>query len=112
MTPSASIVESHVTIQFTGHVTVSRDALRELIFERERSCPSMPAANEPVQAKLPEQGQVPRLAYSLGETAEILGVSPATVRRLLLRGLLRSSNALRTKLIARKEIERFLVETR
>jgi len=52
-----------------------------------------------------------RLAYSLKETADLLGVSYATVHRLLRRGLLRSSLAIRTKLISRKEIERFLAET-
>jgi len=52
-----------------------------------------------------------RLAYSVSETAQILGVSYCTVYRLLQRGLLRSSNALRHKLIPRFEIERFLKET-
>ena len=111
MTTSDSIAENHITIQFTGQFTISCKAVRELLGEHEQSFPSQPA-NQLVQGKLPEQGQVPRLAYSLGETAELLGVSPSTIRRLLLRGLLRSSNALRTKLIARKEIERFLVESR
>jgi excisionase family DNA binding protein len=52
-----------------------------------------------------------RLAYSLKETANLLGVSYASVNRLVQRGLLKSSRALRTKLISRKEIERFLAET-
>ena len=42
---------------------------------------------------------LPRLAYIMGETAKILGVSYITVHRLLKRGLLRSSQALRHKLI-------------
>jgi predicted site-specific integrase-resolvase len=45
------------------------------------------------------------------ETAKILGVSYVTVHRLLKRGLLRSSSATRTKMIPRKEIERFLATT-
>ncbi|MGZ5529248.1 MAG: helix-turn-helix domain-containing protein [Limisphaerales bacterium] len=45
------------------------------------------------------------------ETAEVLGVSYITVHRLLQRGLLRSSGAVRHKIIARTEIERFLKET-
>jgi excisionase family DNA binding protein len=52
-----------------------------------------------------------RLAFSVRETAEILGVSEKSVRRLILRGLLHSSRALRHLLISKKEIERFLEET-
>jgi len=54
---------------------------------------------------------LPRLAYTMGETAKILGVSYITVHRLLKRGLLRSSSALRHKLIPGSEIERFLKST-
>jgi len=42
------------------------------------------------------------------ETADLLGVSYITVYRLIQRGLLRCSLALRHKVIPRKEIERFL----
>jgi excisionase family DNA binding protein len=49
-----------------------------------------------------------RLAFTAQETADLLGVSPETVYRLIKRGKLRSSNALRHKLIPRTEIERFL----
>jgi excisionase family DNA binding protein len=51
---------------------------------------------------------LPRLAYTMQETATILGVSYITVHRLIRRGLLKSSNALRHKLIPLTEIERFL----
>ncbi len=54
---------------------------------------------------------LPRLAYTMEQTAEILGVSYITVHRLLKRGLLRSSTALRHKLIPYSEIQRFLRET-
>jgi excisionase family DNA binding protein len=54
---------------------------------------------------------LPRLAYTMEETAKILGVSYITVHRLLKRGLLRSSSALRHKLIPGSEIERFLKAT-
>jgi excisionase family DNA binding protein len=54
---------------------------------------------------------LPRLAYTMAETAKILGVSYITVHRLIKRGLLRSSNALRHKLIPGSEIERFLKAT-
>lgn len=52
-----------------------------------------------------------RLAFSINETASILGVAPKTVRRLIQRGLLRSSNSLRHKLIPKQEIQRFLAQT-
>jgi excisionase family DNA binding protein len=54
---------------------------------------------------------LPRLAYTMQETAKILGVSYITVHRLLKRGLLKSSRALRHKLIPATEIERFLRES-
>jgi excisionase family DNA binding protein len=53
----------------------------------------------------------PRLAYSVKEAAEILGVSEKTVRRLIDRRLLRVSRAIRHLLIPRRELERFLEET-
>jgi excisionase family DNA binding protein len=58
-----------------------------------------------------QKAKLPRLAYSIRETAEILGVSYITVYRLLKRGLLKSSTALRHKLIPAAEIERFLKST-
>ena len=42
------------------------------------------------------------------ETAEIIGVSYITVHRLLKRGKLRASDAVRNKVIPLTEIERFL----
>jgi excisionase family DNA binding protein len=54
----------------------------------------------------------PRLAFSVRETAAMLGVSEKSVRRLIARGLLRPSKALRHLLIPRAEIERFLSDTR
>jgi excisionase family DNA binding protein len=54
---------------------------------------------------------IPRLAFSMRETAEILGVSYITVHRLLKRGKLRASDAVRNKVIPRTEIERFLRES-
>ena len=53
----------------------------------------------------------PRLAYSMRETSEMLGVSYITVHRLLKRGRLRASDALRNKVIPKSEIERFLRES-
>jgi excisionase family DNA binding protein len=54
---------------------------------------------------------LPRLAYSMQETATILGVSYITVHRLIRRGLLKSCTALRHKRIPATEIQRFLKAT-
>jgi excisionase family DNA binding protein len=56
----------------------------------------------------PATNPLPRLAYTMRETAIILGVSYITVHRLLKRGKLRASDAIRSKVIPRSEIERFL----
>ncbi len=53
----------------------------------------------------------PRLAYTIVETAHVLGVCPKTVRRLIARKLLRPSRGLRCPLIPIWEIIRYLVET-
>jgi len=52
-----------------------------------------------------------RLAFSVRESAQMLGVSEKSVRRLISRKLLRPSRALRHLRIPKKEIERFLDET-
>jgi excisionase family DNA binding protein len=54
---------------------------------------------------------LPRLAYTVEEVAVILGISTVSVRRLIRRGLLRPSRALRVLLISKSEIERFLETT-
>jgi transposase-like protein len=55
--------------------------------------------------------QLPRLAYSLREAAEILGISYVSVWRLRKRGLLKCSKALRNAMVPRTELERFLKDT-
>lgn len=50
---------------------------------------------------------LPKLYYSIKETAYMLSVSEKTVRRFLERRLLKSHPALRTKLISRESIEAF-----
>ena len=52
-----------------------------------------------------------KLALSRVEAAQALGVSPVTVDRLALRGLLRPSRATRRPLYSVDEIRRFLAET-
>jgi DNA-directed RNA polymerase specialized sigma24 family protein len=55
--------------------------------------------------------EAPKLALSRVEAADALDVSPATLDRLVKRGLLRPSRALRRPLFSIAEIERFLRET-
>jgi len=52
-----------------------------------------------------------RLAYSRQEAAEALRCSVASVDRLVKRGLLHPSYALRRVIFARAELERFLRES-
>ena len=49
-----------------------------------------------------------RRAYKVGEVAAVLGVTSATVRRLIARGFLRSCRALRHVLIPAEQVEEFL----
>lgn len=52
-----------------------------------------------------------KLAYPRTEAAQIISVSPATLDRLVERGLLHPSRATRRPLFSRAELERFLRET-
>jgi len=52
-----------------------------------------------------------KLALTRVEAADALDISPATLDRLVKRGLLRPSRALRRPLFPIAEIERFLRET-
>ena len=51
---------------------------------------------------------LPRLAFSMKETAQMLGVAYITVFRLQKRGKLRSTSGLRHKMFSGAEIQRFL----
>jgi len=55
--------------------------------------------------------EAPKLALTRVEAADALDISPATLDRLVKRGLLRPSRALRRPLFSIGEIERFLRET-
>ena len=58
-----------------------------------------------------QKREVDRLALTRGEAAVALGISIPTLDRLVQRGLLRPSRALRRPLFPVPEIERFLRET-
>lgn len=76
-----------------------------------RTAPEAPTGEErPSVARDPRRWN-DRLAFSVRETAEILGVSEKTVRRLIDRRLLRVSRALRHILIPKIAITEFLEQT-
>jgi excisionase family DNA binding protein len=54
---------------------------------------------------------LPKLSYTLAETANVTGLSERTIRRLIARGLLHKSKATRRIVISHKDIEEFLIET-
>ena len=56
----------------------------------------------------PAGEQLPRLAFSLNEFAQMVGISYITAYRLVQRGKLKTCGHLRTKLISRDEVNRFL----
>jgi len=58
-----------------------------------------------------ENQQLPKLLFTIKETAYVLGVSEKSVRRFLERGLLQTSKALRTKLITLESIQAFVRTT-
>jgi excisionase family DNA binding protein len=59
---------------------------------------------------LQQNNLVPAL-YSVAQAAVILNVSEKTIRRLLERGILRSSRATRKKLIPVRDLETFFERT-
>ena len=102
--------EKPFTVTITGIITIAGDDWEKLMeLLTGRTSKSVPSAQN---LKVPEgDGKLPRLAFSVKETAGIFGISQKTVYRLICRGLLNTSLALRTKLIAKSEIERFLRDT-
>jgi hypothetical protein len=54
---------------------------------------------------------LPKLAYSRREAAAVLGISPASLDRLVQRGLLKPCRALHKPLYSITELQRFLRDT-
>jgi len=101
-----------LTIAITGNLNVTRDDWEALVRQLLAANSRQETLPKPRSIKVPENdGKLPRLAFSAKETAQILGISQNTVYRLLYRGLLKSSLAIRRKVIAKSEIERFLRDT-
>lgn len=55
--------------------------------------------------------ELPRLAYTLQETAQMLGISYISVFRLVQRGKLRTSKMLGKHLVPKGEIEKLLKDS-
>jgi excisionase family DNA binding protein len=110
MNPQQTQNQDQITIQFNGQISISRHSLIMLLPEL-RPKDSIIFPSSPKKINFPENSKNKRLAYTMRETAEILGVSYITVHRLIKRGLLKNLKALRHKIIPATEIERFLKET-
>ena len=65
----------------------------------------------PVNVRVPEPTQR-RLGYGRKEAAALLGISAPTLDRLVARGLLKPSRALRKPLFTEQELLRFLEDTK
>jgi excisionase family DNA binding protein len=55
-----------------------------------------------------ESTPAPRLSYKIKEAAQILGVSPVTVRRAIDRGLLKPCRVFRHTLISAEQLKKFI----
>jgi excisionase family DNA binding protein len=73
-----------------------------------QAAPPSPGLTRNHLSEQEQASQLPRLAFTMAETARILGCSYISVFRLVQRGKLRACSALRHKLIPRAEIEKFL----
>jgi len=62
----------------------------------------------PAPSPQPEKPLPPKLAFTMKELSAELGISKTSICRLEERGLLKSLPYLRTKVYARREVERFL----
>ena len=104
--PGMNTTPITLTLNITGQLTIDPQNLEQLISGLQIQSPTSSGPAIPTDPK-----SLPRLAYTTKETAEILGMSPGTIYKLIIRGLLKSSCATRNKIISRTEIERFLKET-
>ena len=57
------------------------------------------------------KSRLQRDAFTMRETSQKLGISYITMHRLVKRGLIKPSTALRIKLFSQREIDRFLRDT-
>jgi excisionase family DNA binding protein len=99
-----------ISIKITGELIIQRSDLKHF-FTQAQPPPVVPSPEPQRAITIETDEKLPRLAFSMSETAKILGVSYITVHRLIQRRLLKSSSSCRHKMIPKAEIERFLKET-
>ena len=71
----------------------------------------MKTMNTPMKIETEQKPVAPKLALNRLETAQALSLSPATIDRLTVRGLLRPSRATYRPIYSVAELQRFLKET-
>src|SRR6185437_427644 len=78
--------QDQITVHFSGQISISPEKLKLLLSDE--IPPEIPPNYSAPSAKinLPENTKNKRLAYTMRETAEILGISYISVHRLLKRG--------------------------
>jgi hypothetical protein len=90
----------NVIINLNGPICLAKEGVDELARLINSNRQQQPEQSQPAEAPIPvvpQQDQ--RLAYSAKEAAKLIGVSHATIYRLIVRGLLHCTPCLRTKLI-------------
>ena len=97
-----------LTITFTGTLSVGVVELEQML---RQAYASRPVEEGQAPGHLKIENHSTRLAFSMREAAELLGVSYITMHRLIQRGLIRASGALRHKVIPKSELDRFLRNT-
>jgi excisionase family DNA binding protein len=100
-----------VAIPISGEIRVPSSVFVALAKHIELECTARARRHGTPPKMFETDSGLQRLAFSVKETAEILGVSTPTIYRLISRQVLKPSRALRHKLIPRSEIERFLRQT-
>ena len=80
----------------------------QLLAKRLADSAQSPAAPPPSPPQETDKALPQKLAFSLKELSVELGISKVSIYRLEQRGLLKSLPYLRTKVYARREVERFL----
>ena len=101
--------QDQITVNFNVQISISREDLQRLLIESGGK--NLLTSQYPAPNVIPENIKNQRLAYTMQETAKILGVSYITVHRLIKRKHLKCTASLRRKIIPAFEIERFLRET-
>lgn len=84
-----------------------------ILAQRLSAVSALPTSEKPTIAPPPAlpPPRTPKLAYSVGELAQELGLSRITIYRLEKRGLLKSTGATRRKIFSHAAVKEFLSKT-